>query len=403
MPRSRRYYVYVKPGNACAEALRAGPGAPVIPDGGPDLYTASFLRFARDTPSAILALTDQECVRRVGRTEVRCLRFRSADGRASGRLALLRTLLRFLVLLLRRRPSHVFCFLIGPPQWTARLGALLCGARYVQSLHNIVAPQDASPRTRMLRGLDRLVIRSAHRVICHEAYLEQTLRDMGVPSDRIIRYEAGYRHFLESALRSETRFDCIAPEDVVLLFASRLTHGKGAFDLLEAARTLCPRFPRLKVLFAGKDTAGDELSRAIRAAGLEDRVRYLGFLDRPTLSGLVRASHVVVTPTRSHFPEGRCMIMAEALVLGKPVVAPNFGPFPFYLEHGKDGLLFAPDSVADLTTQLERLLADPSLLETLSRGARAKGEALLDPKRTYLQALRLAADEPDPLPEEVRP
>lgn len=360
----------------------------MIPDGGPDLYASSFLRFAKDTPSSIFAFTDAECSETIGKTEVRCFHFRDDCGRLIKLLRMIGVLFRFLLTVLRRRPSHVFCFLIGPIQWTARLGALLSGGFYVQSLHNIVSAQDNRPLTRLMRAIDRMVIRSAHRVICHEAFLEHTLLEMGVPAEKIVRYEAGYRTFRNEAEQGVHQFDFIGPEDTVLLFASRLTRGKGAFDLLEAAKTLCPKFPHLKVAFAGKDTDGNELMRAIHDAGLQDRVLYLGFLNRSTLSGLVRASHVVVTPTRSHFPEGRCMIMAEALVLGKPVVAPDYGPFPFYLEHDVDGLLFKPDSVDDLTAQLARLLEDPACLQRLAHGAAAKGRLLLDPKRTYLDALR---------------
>ena len=57
---------------------------------------------------------------------------------------------------------------------------------------------------------------------------------------------------------------------------------------------------------------------------------------------------MVVTPTQSQFPEGRCMATMEGLVMGVPVIAPNFGPFPFLVKHGENGLLFEPDSSHDI-------------------------------------------------------
>jgi|GEM_PF-722569 len=392
MATSRRVHAaYVRPGNACAEALRAGPGAPHLPDGGPDLYTASFLRFTRDVPSSITAFTNLECAVTVGNTDVRCLRLGEGGSRAARLLDTLWVLLRFFFRLARRRPTHLYCFLIGPPQWAARLAALVCGSVYVQSLHNTVTPPARGGRlTRFMRGLDRRVIRSAHRVICHEAYLENQVLNLGVPRERIIRYEAGYEAFAALAREQERRPAFAGPDDVLVLFASRLTRDKGAFDLLEAAQSLCPRLPRLKIAFAGKDTDGQDLVRAIAKAGLQDRVHYLGFQPRDALAGLVQASDVVVTPTRSHFPEGRCMTMAEALVLGKPVVAPRFEPFSFYLRHEVDSLLFTPDSPEDLSRQLGRMLDDSELLDRLRRGAAQSGQSLLRPRTTYLQALQRA-------------
>ena len=73
------------------------------------------------------------------------------------------------------------------------------------------------------------------------------------------------------------------------------------------------------------------------------------------LADLICESTVVVTPTQSQFPEGRCMATMEGLVMGIPVIAPDFGPFPYLVKHNVNGLLYKPDSVNDLQNKLFKI------------------------------------------------
>jgi glycosyltransferase involved in cell wall biosynthesis len=84
------------------------------------------------------------------------------------------------------------------------------------------------------------------------------------------------------------------------------------------------------------------------------------------------------------------MVVMESLALGIPVVAPNFGPFPFLVEHQKNGLLFEPDSVEDLAAKLDELLDDEALYADLRAGAKKSGDALLIPPLTFAQAVACA-------------
>jgi glycosyltransferase involved in cell wall biosynthesis len=56
-------------------------------------------------------------------------------------------------------------------------------------------------------------------------------------------------------------------------------------------------------------------------------------------------------------------------VMGIPVVGPDWGPFPYLVKHGYNGLLFRKDSVEDLERQIARILDDDALYRQLCRGA----------------------------------
>ena len=74
-------------------------------------------------------------------------------------------------------------------------------------------------------------------------------------------------------------------------------------------------------------------------------VIFLGYLEREKLLGVIRASTVLICPTKGQFGEGRSLAAMEGLVVGIPIVAPDFGPFPYLISHEQNGLLFKTDSI----------------------------------------------------------
>src|SRR5207245_2045471 len=102
---------------------------------------------------------------------------------------------------------------------------------------------------------------------------------------------------------------------------------------------------------------------------------------------------VVVTPTQTVFAEGRCMSAVEALYCGTPVIAPDFGPFPFLVKHGQNGLLYQPDSIPDLRAKLEQLWSDNEGYQKMAAGARQTADELrADPSPDFETALRAALE-----------
>ena len=72
---------------------------------------------------------------------------------------------------------------------------------------------------------------------------------------------------------------------------------------------------------------------------------------------------VLVVPSVYHEPLGTVMI--EALSHGVPVIGSRRGGTPELIEDGVTGLLFDPDTPGALRAVLERLVAEPSLLDAM--------------------------------------
>ena len=84
------------------------------------------------------------------------------------------------------------------------------------------------------------------------------------------------------------------------------------------------------------------------------------------------------------------MSALESLLVGTPVIAPDFGPFPYLVKHARNGLIYAPDSAQALAQALQVLIDEPDLLARLQDGARRSGAELAQPEHTFLSRLREA-------------
>jgi glycosyltransferase involved in cell wall biosynthesis len=166
---------------------------------------------------------------------------------------------------------------------------------------------------------------------------------------------------------------------------------KGVFDLLHAYESLTSDHRRRAALvYAGDGPDLERLLQQSKRDGLSDAVLLLGRVSHRALPGIIRACDVTVTPTRPEFPEGRCMVVLESLALGVPVVAPRFGPFPFAVEHGRNGLLYEPGNVEALRKCLEVIVEGTETRRQLKGGAVASATSFMIAPTGFANAVDMA-------------
>jgi len=81
--------------------------------------------------------------------------------------------------------------------------------------------------------------------------------------------------------------------------------------------------------------------------------------------------------------------LVEAMASGVGVVSTTVSGIPELIDHGRDGLLVAPNNPNMLAQALERLLTDSELLNCLTNAARAKVEKHFSIDRSSRQLLSL--------------
>jgi glycosyltransferase involved in cell wall biosynthesis len=104
----------------------------------------------------------------------------------------------------------------------------------------------------------------------------------------------------------------------------------------------------------------DEIFARVEQLGLEQRVRFLGYVPEGELPALYCGARAFVYPSRY---EGFGLPVLEAMQCGTPVLTSNISSTAEVV--GDAGLLVDPDDVAALSSALVRLVSDDALVVRL--------------------------------------
>ena len=151
---------------------------------------------------------------------------------------------------------------------------------------------------------------------------------------------------------------------------ARLDLVKGHAILLDAALTLAPRVPGLKILCAGEGRQRDFLARRLEMPGLGGVVHLLGRVtDRWAFLSSCRIGVVA-----SIGSEAVSRASLEWMAAGRPLIATRVGGIPDLVEDGVTGLLVPAGDAGALAAALKTLLDDPARAEAMGRAARERWE-----------------------------
>lgn len=168
----------------------------------------------------------------------------------------------------------------------------------------------------------------------------------------------------QKALKAELS---IPARHTVFGILARLEDYKGHLCLVEAVRLLRERGREdFTVLAAGTGPFEETLTKAVREAGVEDKLRLLGFRsDVPALLSILD-----VQLNCSYGTECTSMALLEGMSLGLPTIASDYGGNPYVIEDGTTGLIFPSRNASALADAMERLMDSPP--ERGALGGRAR-------------------------------
>ena len=378
-------YTYLKNGDAVDQVRRISATGAFDP-GGPDAFIGNFLAAHRNDEILVLCTGQKRNELRAGKVTARVYRGHRRYG--SGIFGRMFAAARIGLAIIRSRPDRVLCGCTGEMLWACVMAAKLLRVPIVNSRHGEV--QRRSGIRWLTFALDRACIRRCDGVACHGPYTLKQILQLGVPPSRVFEFEVDLRAFAETPAKAqapEVFRHFVRAHTYVFTFIGRLHCEKGVFDLLEAFCKLRAKGVAAGLVYVGGGLEEASLRQDIRRRGVADEVLLLGNLPHEHLPAVIRHSSIVVTPTRPEFPEGRCMAALEALVLGVPVVAPRFGPFPHVIDDGVNGLLYEPANTEALAAALERVSRSDALASTLREGAAASSKELLAPRLRFSEAV----------------
>lgn len=237
------------------------------------------------------------------------------------------------------------------------------GIRHLVVTEHIVGRSHSAGQRSLKRG--ELMRADAVTAVCG-AIADTLVRDYGVPRDRVRIVPNGAdlpseeaESELARAWRDRFAATLLRPMWVVV---GRLEEQKGHAVLLEALARVRARGLDFTLVVAGDGSLRQPLEQQARSLELDHRVHFVGTLD--DAGPLLAAADAVVLP--SHW-EGLPLVLLEALVRARPVIASDVGGVADVLEHDVHGELVPAGDADALADALERFHQRPDRALRLGR------------------------------------
>jgi phosphatidylinositol alpha 1,6-mannosyltransferase len=150
------------------------------------------------------------------------------------------------------------------------------------------------------------------------------------------------------------------------LFVGRLDQEKRVDELIRAFAALPVELPgRLEVV--GDGARREEWTALAADLGIGHRVRFRGFVSEQELLEAYAGADLFCMPGVA---ELQSLVTLEAMAAGLPVIAADAMALPHLVRPGRNGWLYAPGDVAELTTRLAALLGDAATRRRMGAASR---------------------------------
>lgn len=237
------------------------------------------------------------------------------------------------------------------------------------SYHTNIADYAPHLKLSFLTGITRTFLRDVHNQahvnLCTSQPMVNSARGLGINRVRLwpkaVDTERYHPKFFSVEMRN--RLTDGHPDDPLMLYVGRLSHEK-RLDWLYAPIT---QLGNVRLAFIGSGPAEAHLKNRFK----DTNTVFMGYMSGGALAEAYASADVFAFPSDT---ETLGFVAMEAMASGIPAVGARAGGIPDVIEHGKNGLMFTPGDLGDLTDQLKLLLFNPFLRKQLGQHARRDAE-----------------------------
>lgn len=251
--------------------------------------------------------------------------------------------------------------------------------KYVVTVHDVIPlilPETFTPRHRLVvrLALARVRRKADLVVVPSHAVKRDVVRRVGLPEDRVVVTHEG----------CEPRFRPVRSEGALRDVAARYglppryVLAVGTLEPRKNLTTLLEAFARLRrngavdadlrlVLAGARGWLDEPIFATVRSLGLENAVRFTGFVDDDDLPAVYSGAALFVFPS---LHEGFGLPLLEAMACGVPVVTSNVSSMPEVA--GAAATLVDPRDGEGLAAAIARSLRDAALRDRLREAGIAR-------------------------------
>jgi glycosyltransferase involved in cell wall biosynthesis len=168
-----------------------------------------------------------------------------------------------------------------------------------------------------------------------------------------------------------------------ITYAGILLPYKGPHVLVNALKRLYVKGIDFSCSMAGSTTDKDyinSLKNFIISSGMEQKIRFNGFLDREGLKNLYATHNILVFPTI--VDEAFGISQVEAMAAGLTVVSSGTGGAKEIIEHEKSGIIFRSKDENSLAEELLNLLNNPAKWKNIAETGQQRALDRFDIERS---------------------
>ncbi|MHC1591516.1 MAG: glycosyltransferase family 4 protein [Candidatus Helarchaeales archaeon] len=223
---------------------------------------------------------------------------------------------------------------------------------------------------RMIHDIEARLCYESWRVITCSQYMKKEVQsNFNVPLDKLRVIPNGVnideRHSNVDCKEFMKRFKDRDSQKIIF-YVGRLVFEKGVHVLLGAI-PMIDRFRHdFKVIIAGSGYYHSELERITHQLGIQDRVKFVGFLTDDEIKALYKCATVSVFPSL-YEPFG--ITALEAMASEVPVIVSDTGGLSEIVQHDITGLKFYVDNSHSLASQLTRVLENEEFARKVAKNA----------------------------------
>ena len=258
----------------------------------------------------------------------------------------------------------------------AILPAWLLGTKVVATCHGEELAM--TEHTPMGRRILEWFLRSAHRCGSSNSHVASEVAEICGRFPRIIPYNTAASGRLATGKGRRN-----PQASATLLFNGHLSQRKGLLYLIKALPLVLKK-RNVRLLITGTGECRAEWERLVSELQLGEAVTFLGHLSGSELGQLYQTCDIFVLPAVFDEPadtEGLGLVLVEALINGRPVIATPVGGIVEVIKHKRTGLLVPERSETALARAILRLLEDRLLARQLGRAGRDFAEKHFDGER----------------------
>ncbi|OQY00134.1 MAG: hypothetical protein B6I24_00590 [Bacteroidetes bacterium 4572_128] len=173
-------------------------------------------------------------------------------------------------------------------------------------------------------------------------------------------------------------------DEIILGNIGRLTKQKGQKYLIEIAKKLKSKNIKFKILIAGSGELEKKLKNYSKENDLEKEIIFLGFVE--DVKSFIQNIDIFLLTS---LWEGFGYVLAESMILEKPVIAFDISSNPEVVKNNVTGFLVKPFDIDIFTEKIEILISNKKLLRDFGKNGKNRVISKFDAKKNFKEFIKL--------------